>query len=61
VAEIALDSGLLLLIYNLAKLRKRKVTRCNMQFGGIAHYGKYCAIWEQLGRPQDMESLLFRP
>jgi hypothetical protein len=31
---------LLLLIYTLGNPEKRKITRCNMQFGEIAHYGK---------------------
>jgi hypothetical protein len=40
MAILALDDSLLLLIYTPGNLEKRKVSRCNMQFGQIEAYGK---------------------
>jgi hypothetical protein len=39
--EMAPDSGLLLSTYTPSNPEKYKVSRCNMHFGGIQHYGKY--------------------
>ena len=52
VAEMARDCMFLLLIYTLGNLEKYKVTRCNVQFGEIACYGKKSSLFGQNLRPQ---------
>jgi hypothetical protein len=48
---------LLLLIYSLDNPEKRKVGGCNLHFLRIAHYGKYCARFELMSRPQYLADL----
>jgi hypothetical protein len=51
---MACNSGLLLLVLSLEDPPKGKVTTCNVKFGGIHPYGKYCGLFWRLLRPQDM-------
>ena len=58
VSKIALDSSVLLLMLTPDYTEKGKVTRCNMQFLEIAHYGKKHALFEFMKRPQHIDVLL---
>ena len=40
VEPLTQNFRLLLLVLSLEYPQKRKVSSCNVQFGGIAHYGK---------------------
>jgi hypothetical protein len=54
VAEMAPNFRLLLLIYTLGNPGKRKISGCNLHFLRIAHYGKYCALFDLKDRPQHL-------